>query len=562
MRPGSSPAGLCPACLLASALSETGTLDLAGNDPVAGLPPGTVFGPFRIRQPLGRGGMAVVYDALDTRLDRAVALKTLPPEFLHDQTFAKRFEEEARLVAKLEHPNIVPIYASGIDDGIPWMSMRLIAGGNLGTVLERRRLLPAEAVQVLRQVADALDYAHAQGVVHRDIKPANILLHGSNQICVADFGLAQMLGAGHRLTQTGMLTGTPHYMAPEQALGKTVDRRCDIYSMGIVAYEMLVGTIPFAAESPVAVLLQHVHEPLPLVTDERLPCPWMAAVQKAAAKDPEDRWPTAGAFADALEASIAAPTVGSIAGRTGFPQPYSRLSLTSWSAAAGGVLLAAAGLVWAAGGYPAPVPADLPAPSAPKRQDVVLPSIPAPTLHAEPTGSRPGRAKPPARPKAPAPSRQSTPLPPVPASGPSPQPVDLPAPPSPGALLLPPGTSTPIATPPHLPSSSADVVTKPVLVRAPQEYPEVAQAAQLEGDVIVSGIVGIDGKVRDIKIVRSVHPLLDGAARNAVLRYEYRPSLRNGTPVPHGIRITVSFRLPDLELSISPDILVTPNAHL
>lgn len=157
------------------------------------LSPGTTVGLFQIVGVLGRGGMATVYEAYDRRLERAVALKVLPPEFLHDGTFAKRFENEARVIAKLEHPNIVPIYASGIDEGIPWMGMRLLAGGNMGKLLENGRPALSFAVQMLRDVADALDYAHARGVVHRDIKPTNILRDGSGRMCVADFGLAQML---------------------------------------------------------------------------------------------------------------------------------------------------------------------------------------------------------------------------------------------------------------------------------------------------------------------------------------------------------------------------------
>ena len=229
--------------------------------------------------------MGAVYEAHDTRLDRAVALKVLPAEFLHDRTFGRRFETEARVIARLEHPNIVPIYASGIDSGVPWMSMRLLTGNSLSALLDRGPLAPIEAVRLLRDVAAALDYAHGLGVVHRDIKPANILLDRTGTACVADFGLAQMSGSTSGLTQTGMITGTPHYMAPEQALGRAFDHRCDIYSLGIVAYEMLVGTPPFSGPSPVAVLLQHAHEPLPPPPGPPSSSVWMDAIRKAAAKD-------------------------------------------------------------------------------------------------------------------------------------------------------------------------------------------------------------------------------------------------------------------------------------
>ena len=246
--------------------------------------------------------MAAVYEALDTQLQRPVALKVLPATCLHDVTFGRRFETEARLIAALEHPHIVPIYAAGIEAGIPWMSMRLLGGGSLSGLLQGRRLTPVEIIGLLRQVAAALDYAHAHGVVHRDIKPANILLDAAGAACVADFGLAQLMEAGSRLTQTGVLTGTPHYMSPEQALGKRVDHRCDVYSLGIVAYELLAGTTPFTSDSPVAVLLQHVHEPLPVPAVGPSGSRWMAPVQKATAKNPQERWASAGAFVGALEA--------------------------------------------------------------------------------------------------------------------------------------------------------------------------------------------------------------------------------------------------------------------
>ena len=153
--------------------------------------------------------MATVYEAYDTRLDRPVALKVLPPHFLHDRTFARRFEQEARVVARLEHPAIVHIYASGTTDGIPWMSMRLLGGGNMGTLLEQAPPDRVVALRILSRVAEALDYAHAHGVVHRDIKPTNILFDLDGQPSVGDFGLAQMLEGNPVITRTGTVLGTP-----------------------------------------------------------------------------------------------------------------------------------------------------------------------------------------------------------------------------------------------------------------------------------------------------------------------------------------------------------------
>src|SRR5262245_29539907 len=175
--------------------------------------------------------MATVYEAYDPSLERSIALKVLPPEFLHEQAFARRFRREAKVIARLEHPNIVPIYASGIDEGIPWMSMRLLTGGSLGARLDRSRLPIGQSLQILRKVADALDYAHARGIVHRDIKPTNILLDGPEHVCVADFGLAYIRDFNLQLSRSTTIAGTPHYMAPEHGLGKDIDHRSDIYSV-------------------------------------------------------------------------------------------------------------------------------------------------------------------------------------------------------------------------------------------------------------------------------------------------------------------------------------------
>ena len=197
---------------------------------------GTQVGPYRIKGPLGRGGMAAVYTAYEASLDRDVALKVLPAEFLHDPSFAERFNREARVIARLEHPNIIPIYAFGIDEArrLPWMAMRLVPGGALASLLKRGRLATERVLAILRGVADALDYAHEHGVVHRDVKPQNILLDQAERVYLADFGIAKMLEAGGGLTQTGMIAGTPQYMAPEQATATQVDRRADIYAVGIV----------------------------------------------------------------------------------------------------------------------------------------------------------------------------------------------------------------------------------------------------------------------------------------------------------------------------------------
>ncbi len=268
---------------------------------------GTQVGPYRVKGPLGRGGMASVYTAYEPSLDRDVALKVLPAEFLHDPGFAERFNREARVIARLEHPNIVPIYAFGIDEArrLPWMAMRLVPGGALASLLKRGRLPAGQVLEVLRGVAEALDYAHQHGVVHRDVKPQNILLDQARRVYLADFGIAKMLEAGGGLTQTGMIAGTPQYMAPEQATATRVDARADIYAVGIVAYEMFTGHVPFAADTPVAVLMKQVSEPLPRPAPGEVPEPVVEALLRATAKRPEERWPTTRACVEALEAALA-----------------------------------------------------------------------------------------------------------------------------------------------------------------------------------------------------------------------------------------------------------------
>jgi hypothetical protein len=255
--------------------------------------------------------MASVYKAYEAALDRYVALKVLPAEFLHDENFAERFEREAKVIAKLEHPKIIPIFGFGIDQGLPWMAMRLVAGGTLAGIMKAGRLAPPRVVAILTGVAQALDYAHEKGVVHRDVKPQNVLLDEAERVYLADFGIARMVEGSTALTATGMITGTPQYMSPEQATGQHVDHRTDIYALGIVAYEMLVGRVPFSADTPVAVLLKHLQAPMPLPPPGECAEPLVRALLKCTAKAPEDRYSTASAFIDALEAGAAESALAS-----------------------------------------------------------------------------------------------------------------------------------------------------------------------------------------------------------------------------------------------------------
>jgi serine/threonine-protein kinase len=263
---------------------------------------------YDVEEEIGRGGMSVVYRAVDLRLRREVAIKVLPPDLAFRADVRTRFQREAETAARLSHPHIVPIYSVGERDGIVYIVMALVVGEPLGARLARLGpMAPDEAREILRAVADALAFAHARGVVHRDIKPDNILLDAeSGRPMVMDFGIARAAEADSRLTVTGTAMGTPAYMSPEQAMGdRDLDGRSDIYALGVVGYQMLVGETPFVAANTPAMLMKHVSErPRPIAERRRgLPLNLTMAVERALAKRREDRWPDAGAFRDALSAS-------------------------------------------------------------------------------------------------------------------------------------------------------------------------------------------------------------------------------------------------------------------
>ncbi|MEJ7811109.1 MAG: protein kinase, partial [Gemmatimonadaceae bacterium] len=265
---------------------------------------------------IGRGGMALVYQATDLRLRRQVAVKVLPPELAFRAEVRTRFLREAETAAQLNHPNIVPIYSVDERDGLVFFVMALVDGESLGQRLARDGAVPAHhARRILRDVADALAYAHARGVVHRDIKPDNILLERphagppsladglAGRPMVTDFGIARAAEGDSRLTVTGVAVGTPAYMSPEQATGdRDLDGRSDLYSLGVVAYQMLSGQLPFIASNTPAMMLKHLSEqPRPLRELRRdLPAGLAATVERALAKRPDDRWADAAAFRDAL----------------------------------------------------------------------------------------------------------------------------------------------------------------------------------------------------------------------------------------------------------------------
>jgi putative two-component system response regulator len=263
---------------------------------------GMALGPYRVMERIGRGGMATVHRAYHLGLDRYVAIKVLPDFFAEDPEYRERFQQEARSVARLKHPNILEVFDFGYEQGLAYLVLELVEGGTLsdrvGTPMDLR-----EAVHTLDQLAGALDHAHANGILHRDIKPSNILLHKDGTPVLADFGLARMAGSMRRLTSSGTVMGTPEYMSPEQAADETVGPASDIYSFAIVAYEMLTGRVPFGADTPAAVLLSHVTKPMPATRELRgeLSAHIEEVLRKALAKRPEDRFATAAAFVAALK---------------------------------------------------------------------------------------------------------------------------------------------------------------------------------------------------------------------------------------------------------------------
>src|SRR5665811_2583488 len=226
--------------------------------------PRVLSGRYELSHLVARGGMAEVYRARDQLLDRPVALKVLFPELSVDHSFVERFRREAQAAANLSHPNIVPIFDWGEEDGTYFIVMELIEGTSLAVLLsDSRTLSPAKSAQVCAQVASALSYAHRQGVVHRDVKPGNILLTTDGEVKVTDFGIAQAISTEDNLTVAGSVMGTATYFSPEQAEGALVDGRSDVYSLRVVLYELLAGRPPFMGESPVAVASKHVREVTP-----------------------------------------------------------------------------------------------------------------------------------------------------------------------------------------------------------------------------------------------------------------------------------------------------------
>lgn len=274
---------------------------------------GKTLGRYRLVERLGRGGMAEVYKGYQPSMDRYVAIKLMHAYLAEDEDFVGRFRREAKAIAALRHPHIVQAYDFDIEDDVYYMVQEYVGGGTLKDRLRAAneqgdRLPIEETVRIMRALCAAIDYAHAQGCIHRDIKPDNIMFDEDSRPVLTDFGIASIVG-GTRFTATGAMIGTPAYMSPEQGKGNPNDRRSDIYSLGVVLYEMLTGQVPFDADTPFAVVLKHVNEALPMPTalNPSLDPAVERVILRALAKDPEDRYQTAGALADDLEQAVAEP---------------------------------------------------------------------------------------------------------------------------------------------------------------------------------------------------------------------------------------------------------------
>jgi len=261
----------------------------------------TLSGRYEITGLLGRGGMAVVFLAEDLALERQVAIKVLPPEMSHDTKLIPRFQQEAKTAAKLDHPNIIPIYRVESEAGLVYFVMKYVTGRSLEQLLEEGPLPIDLARRVLREAALALGHAHQRRIVHRDVKPANIMLEADGRVILTDFGISKAVQGASQLTGTGTIIGTPHYMAPEQAKGLEVDGRADQYALGIVGHQILTGKQPFDGSAH-SILYKHVFEPPPpmLLARPDVPRDFSSALERALSKDPEQRFPTMEAFAAAL----------------------------------------------------------------------------------------------------------------------------------------------------------------------------------------------------------------------------------------------------------------------
>jgi len=272
---------------------------------------GTTLGPYELRGILGKGGMATVYRAYQPGMEREVAIKVMSPDLAEQPEFIARFEREARIIAQLQHPHILPVYDFGRSGSYIYLVTRLIERGTLGNELRGKPLPPARVVKITRQIADALDYAHRRGIVHRDLKPTNVLLGDDDHVFLTDFGIAKLIAGStvSGLTAPNAVMGTPTYMAPEQWRSEPVDARTDVYALGVMVYQMLLGQVPFSAETPHGLMYLHLDkEPPPArQINPALPPAIEPVLRRALAKQRAARYASAGEFARDLDRALGFP---------------------------------------------------------------------------------------------------------------------------------------------------------------------------------------------------------------------------------------------------------------
>ena len=264
---------------------------------------------YRLGSRLAVGGMGTVFAATDEKLGRSVAIKVLADNLAHDESFVERFRREARAAAGLGHPNIAGVYDYGEDNGCHFIVMELVEGRDLSQVLRTEGpISPKRTVAIVSQICAALGHAHAAGIIHRDVKPANVIVGDGDRVKVTDFGIARAAGDS-KLTMTGSVLGTAHYISPEQANGAPLSPRSDLYSLGIVIYESLTGALPFTGSSPMSVAMRHLNDemPAPSELNQTVPEALDRVVEKATMKDPSARYADATEMGAALEASVGAP---------------------------------------------------------------------------------------------------------------------------------------------------------------------------------------------------------------------------------------------------------------
>ncbi|RMG93374.1 MAG: serine/threonine protein kinase, partial [Chloroflexi bacterium] len=288
----------------------------------------TIGGRYQIESLLGRGGMSSVYKATDPNLHRPVAVKIIHPHLSEHPEFVKRFEQEAAAVARLRHPNIIQVHDFNHDGDVYYMVLEYVPGETLESRLAALReadlLMPlSDTIRIVTKLCEALAYAHERKMVHRDVKPSNVILNLLGEPILMDFGIAKIVGGGHVHTATGATMGTAVYMSPEQVLGEPVDHRADIYSLGVMLYEMVAGKPPFEGKTAVTVMMKHVNEPVPdiRISNVNIPDGLAGVLEKALAKSPADRFQSTHEMALVLQQFLTPPDITPTQSFVGMPAP-------------------------------------------------------------------------------------------------------------------------------------------------------------------------------------------------------------------------------------------------